>query len=1036
MRVNLIATFPMLRLGRHVSSICIALFWSAIHPSAIGQDASTKVFSDAPTRVVMKSYTQDSIRTYEYENGLEIETVTATWPNYSSDRSSWHYSLPQFDKFGTVSCELTEEINGSITSSCTGPMTGWEFLDYDNFEMKPLQPEYCYLDISSFYVFPQWPGIFNYVSLMRSARTEMELIVANDSSAAEKIVLLAVEATARSVIAEAKNFDLNPYQVFESTINPTAISIDGTYCDVDPSNPSRGVLVRSVKPGDTIPVTPRVDGFDYYTFNVTALGDVVFVPDPLTHSSATEVTVLPADVEKVTAQGSSAWPSGTIYFGIADTAIARINNSRADDISQWPVEPFVSTGNEDIFVAGLSPGTTELLAHYQSPTGPIIARIPVTVGGSISFVYDVPPTYGQTSGDSIGSASAPSPGVNLGSARDLGYSSFRVGIPTEIAASVAQIPLQEAYVTISIFDGNGVPKKGKYVGLLSTSSKLQAVSVAPGATPITDVNGQYNVRIRCANDKSYRAGVDKDTLVVLAGRSADGVLAGVPPANLATTASSKLCRSHVNDLQRLRYGHALVTSTGMETAIAVEMPMINHAQYQVVMRCLIGDGFEEPSVIGGSIKFDRYDNGQSTVVTADVPATSAPFSDPTLRNAVITSVAQVAESSPDSGTLQPSASPSAATIAAELAISMVPGGDFVDVCKEFIWKPMINNEEPNNVTGLISFVSLSMSAGYLAGPAGVVTKATATIMKTVLKMVPAPIVKWLFRAGTSFIAKLANLFSYIFKIPGNPVAKVQHVLERVNRLLHTKIAGGFTTQVTADAFDVISRSARSALSHEASEGVAVLVKSGRGDVAEAILKDTALTAAESEKAMRGVQVAQKATDAAGLPVTMISEIVNGTAPMTTTRIRLSFGNLEALEGTDGIENFVKFLKNNADNASGIDGCIYESTVARRLKNGEVVGSGQLTRYANDGVSGQNKIDVISDHWAAQIKHKTTVPPNYGISQLGDISEATTYLDELRSQAAALNKTPVFITNCPITAGLQDLLAEPGKAVILWVQVAP
>ena len=135
-------------------------------------------------------------------------------------------------------------------------------------------------------------------------------------------------------------------------------------------------------------------------------------------------------------------------------------------------------------------------------------------------------------------------------------------------------------------------------------------------------------------------------------------------------------------------------------------------------------------------------------------------------------------------------------------------------------------------------------------------------------------------------------------------------------------------------------------------------------------------------------------------------------------------------------NFIQFIQRNVYNASVIDGCIYDSTVARRLKNAEIPGAGQLTRYANDGVSGQNKIDAITENWAMQIKHKTTVPPNYGVSELGGSDDAIAYLDALRAQAAGLGKTPVFVTNCPITGPLQDLLAEPGKAAIIWMRVDP
>lgn len=143
-----------------------------------------------------------------------------------------------------------------------------------------------------------------------------------------------------------------------------------------------------------------------------------------------------------------------------------------------------------------------------------------------------------------------------------------------------------------------------------------------------------------------------------------------------------------------------------------------------------------------------------------------------------------------------------------------------------------------------------------------------------------------------------------------------------------------------------------------------------------------------------------------------------------------FANIKPLDEVTGLEDYITFLNNNKTNANGIDGAIYEGTVAKSIKEGGVPNSGELVRISNDGIPGMNRIDTTTDSWAIQIKHKTTYPPNYGVGNLGGSESAAAYLDDLVQQSGSL--TPVFVTNSPITGPFQDLLDSKG---ILWQQVA-
>jgi hypothetical protein len=165
----------------------------------------------------------------------------------------------------------------------------------------------------------------------------------------------------------------------------------------------------------------------------------------------------------------------------------------------------------------------------------------------------------------------------------------------------------------------------------------------------------------------------------------------------------------------------------------------------------------------------------------------------------------------------------------------------------------------------------------------------------------------------------------------------------------------------------------------------------------------------TDDAVRGVAVAEKAIQDAGMPLTTVKSFVEGNV-VTPARAAKTFENVNKLEGVIGLEEYVDFVRRSGDNASGIDGAIYESTVARAVKEGNVPGSGGLQKIAADGAEETRKIDAVTEVWAIQAKHKAD-----GNLTLGDVSES--YLDELATQAANAQRRPVLVTNTTLSDGL-------------------
>lgn len=107
----------------------------------------------------------------------------------------------------------------------------------------------------------------------------------------------------------------------------------------------------------------------------------------------------------------------------------------------------------------------------------------------------------------------------------------------------------------------------------------------------------------------------------------------------------------------------------------------------------------------------------------------------------------------------------------------------------------------------------------------------------------------------------------------------------------------------------------------------------------------------SDEATRGIMVASEASGSTDF--LRVKEICQGTQT-TIAGAEKPFANINSLKDVDGLDDMVRFLRSNCNNPNGIDGAIYEATVARRILDGQVPSSGSLQRISADGLPNANR----------------------------------------------------------------------------------
>jgi hypothetical protein len=190
-------------------------------------------------------------------------------------------------------------------------------------------------------------------------------------------------------------------------------------------------------------------------------------------------------------------------------------------------------------------------------------------------------------------------------------------------------------------------------------------------------------------------------------------------------------------------------------------------------------------------------------------------------------------------------------IGAEVAISLVPGGDLYDLFKEYIWKPFVNGEPPNNVVGVISLVGFLADGGYLAGPFGAAANLVAGVAKCVFKYVSPELVTAMIKMSGTALDSIKLIGDYINRIPSPPgagvvqtaIAKVQALTNQLQKVIYGPLNIG-AEHLTA-AFGFIAKRGSKSFSVEAMDGAAALVKAGKKEAAEHLFDEFADDVIES-----------------------------------------------------------------------------------------------------------------------------------------------------------------------------------------------
>ncbi len=697
--------------------------------------------------------------------------------------------------------------------------------------------------------------------------------------------------------------------------------------------------------------------------------DPVFTPDPKTHNSPDALTIFPEDVEYLQIGGDAIPSAGRpIMYSVLSSSIAKLLDDEGHQ-----VESITVTGPIELLpVVGLMPGETEIRAILPSEGNKVIGRINAYIGGSIQMKYSDVPTYGA--GDAVGT----------------GLTDDRQPMDYGMTSQIPPYHVTSD-LTLTLKDARGNCKPGKIIAVTS-NGKLAVAHEYNGPDPTVKENppaihvsysnsaGEARVVLSCKPDYDFAAGVDRDELLVTVGEASRPYWTGTQQAGSYPDLTGVGVRAHENNLEFLSYVRTLDT----RSAMAIPMPMINHYQYMVLAHALTGGVYQSNNDYWeNSVTYQTYVGGQLTDVPGDPRGSMYPFNDTEARQEMLQYVTggEHSQFSENQVTWTNSTAVKVSAISAEIALGMVPGWDFVDVCKEFLWKPFWKRESPNTIVGLWSFVSLAADAGYLTGVAGAPANLICGVVKAIVKIVPERLIKAIIHAGGRILDTVKKMWNLLKRIDpaGNTIVelpgKVARLITQWDRMLKTPI-GNFSEDVVEQSIDVMARYTTRHLTDDAAEGISYLIaKKGSKNLAEQTLQQYSDDAAEA--AFTIVRRQSTKFDAlANISDTAIDDATDGLAKLVKNSadnvqdIPVSRNAFEKVM-TDGVppltpnqqDNFFKKIKNwentSAQLADAADG-------ARRWLDEPALGPQKLSE-ATDALSaqaGEEYMAVVGRHYAS------------------------------------------------------------------------
>ena len=781
---------------------------------------------------------------------------------------------------------------------------------------------------------------------------------------------------------------------------------------------------QSAEPGDvklqfTLRPTQGVPERGFALDVGVTVGGVEFVPNPLTHHDRQAGTVFPGDLERIESRVLDEELAEKVWYRIDDPSVARFHEHGA-----FLGELKAAGPEQTLEIYGATDdGETRLVAYAGHPDDPAsekLGHLPIKVGGSIEIRYDRPPTFAVDPAtnrlpDEFASIAGNDPFDGRGaevSAEDLEIEFGDGDFYTRPELLEELNGKQFALFELVLKDREGRPKKGKLVAILLANDIL---TVAQNFVTVDDFGNSGNIRVLVSQDLRHQAlttGVLHEQMMFVVGEAARKVKRGAFVAEnfglgvdlLALTnggnPSPHLKVEHKNTGGRVVYGAKFLMPERDEivTALSIYTPAFNNVWDRILEKWLAGGPFDYGSegesqeitgvipVADGSIEIDAYERFfEAPLDPTAKELMRALFSHRAYQYTALTSPAN--QEPARYGAL-------VAEVSFAIGMSLIPGIDAVDLLREYFWKPIINWEAPDHVTGILAALGLAVDFFHLVPGVGTAVSTTANTMIGIarglvqlLKKLPEGklLVHALIKMDGTLKQSIELLWNFLDRLPGaTQRAKLVRAYELFEHTLTSQLRLGVTH--IAVAVRLLARKSTRSFSDEAVEGLAYVSRRGTAnDTAEQLfdagyseetlekafeyyrlihrgtpdnpvravlpsgsIDDVTDTVNLSDDALHGIVAATATVRNSSVPRFVrnpdaVADLLEGTVFQADGKLsRRAFRNISDLEGVEGLDGHLLVLHNTRNVQHGAIfpdshtfGAVFEGTTARLLKRGEL-----------------------------------------------------------------------------------------------------
>ena len=872
------------------------------------------------------------------------------------------------------------------------------------------------------------------------------------------------------------------------------------------------------------PTHGEPDSSVVHTARITVDGcqDATLTPDPETHNDFNAVTILPGDEEKVLYQLNYSPPEGfeAVWFRVVDTTIAQLKQGSQSYVRDLPSAGF--TGSIELH--GRQEGFTELQVWYGHPDIPgstMCTTLDVAVGGTLEVFYSDVPTFRSGPHDPtiplalMGGAGGgvPEPPVDPNTFPIVSRPNPIQRISDEVISELDGS--QDSTLKMRLEDAYGRPKPTAV--FVKVREGYLEIDTQPG---VLDRNGEAQVVIRSGDllhDTGPTMGAHRAQVLFLLGKSATkhedtGVLSelGWEPSRddsdiekFPSTTAQQLAidysapvgsgmtqhfkHQHFNTLREVVYTNIHFANdfqSKLRTGISINYPVMNHVWLMVLAKWLKGGqefSYDEQELLG-TFGIDSTVNVNRVINQYEFYLNSG-----SLPNWLLEIIDRLPSTSytpfGGSGGVGVDWKAIAAEIAFEITKAQIPGADIIDLFVEYFWRPVIKDETPNHMMGILSLVGLLADFGHLIPVVGTPwaaslnvlvggLRATIKIMYRYAQWGGDSLIKHCMKFSGSVADSIQLLFEYIWKFPGGVldiISKTISTIDQWKHMLVDKVTNILPENIAQMVRSVAQKSGFS-LGKEAAEGGAHIIRAAKQQKLEELLEiatdfpatiprdvleesfqyarsftDDVISGLDDE-ALEGLISAVKKIDPTKR--VKVKELIEGSAFAGETDItNLCFNNFKRLEETPGAGKFVEQVHRDRNIRTATNypdasarGSVFEGTVNVKVldsngspvqgltidsEGGPIISPGRLVEIAKDGDVAWKNADTITDYWALQVKRKSS--GNFGVGDFkgppaGNSGHA--YMMRLRLTALSNGKTPIVVSNQLPTQNAIDLFGNP------------